>query len=498
MPRMPPATPRRPKSRDDFEIAIICALTLEADAVIASFDHHWDEDSGLSFGKARGDPNSYSTGVIGSHNVVLAHLPGMGKVAAGNIAAFCRMSFPNINLALVVGICGGAPWYEDTTIFLGDVIISTGVVQYDFGRRFPDKFEMKDTLSESLGRPNLEIRSLLAKLTTSRQREKLKRASRDLIGRVPDAYPGRSKDILFPAGYRHKHQDSIECSVCASCSTDADTVCSESLKATCEELGCDRKQIIRQIPSTKDEREPSLMIHFGTFASGDTVMKSGKDRDRLIRERNVIGFEMESVGVWEVFPCVVIKSVCDYADSHKNKDWQHYSAVCAAACTKAFLGYWNSSKKTLDSKLEEEELRERILKSLHYPEMNERRSIVASKTPSTLEWIFGGSHPQTFDSVSMSSDDEEIGKAPMQKLRLPLMARLERHYSPPSIIPGTSSTEATDGSTDEDSGPEEHSDNWKLLQSSREASLQSQASESTQSFSKRRNSRTSRLRKAPR
>ncbi|KAL9573378.1 hypothetical protein ACKAV7_003063 [Fusarium commune] len=426
---MPPATPRRPKSRDDFEIAIICALTLEADAVIASFDHHWDEDNGPSFGKARGDPNSYSTGVIGSHNVVLAHLPGMGKVAAGNIAAFCHMSFPNINLALVVGICGGAPWYEDTPIFLGDVIISTGVVQYDFGRRFPDKFETKDTLSESLGRPNLEIRSLLAKLTTARQRQKMTRASREFIDRVPDTYPGRSRDILFPAGYRHKHQDSRECTVCASCHIDAEPVCSKALKASCEELGCDIKQAVRQIPSHRDKREPGLMIHFGTFASGDTVMKSGKDRDQLIREKNVIGFEMESVGVWEVFPCIAIKSVCDYADSHKNKDWQAYSAVCAAACTKAFLGYWNSTKQIIDAKAEEEELRERILKSLHFPEMNERRSIVAPEAPSTLEWIFGGFRPQTFDSTS--SDD---GRS------------------------DNDSTEAADGSTDQDSDPGEHSD----------------------------------------
>ncbi|EWG46946.1 hypothetical protein FVEG_07215 [Fusarium verticillioides 7600] len=429
MPRMPPATPRRPKSRDDFEIAIICALTLEADAIIAAFDHYWDEDSGLSFGKARGDPNSYSAGIIGSHNVVLAHLPGMGKVAAGNIAAFCRMSFPNINLALVVGICGGAPLHEDTPILLGDVIISTGVVQYDFGRRFPDRFEMKDTLSESVGRPNLEIRSLLAKLATARQSQKLRRATHDIIARVPDAYPGRSKDVLFPAGYRHKHQDALECSVCASCSTDADTVCSESLKATCKELGCDSKQALRQIPSNENEREPSLKIHFGTFASGDTVMKSGKDRDQLIRQQKAIGFEMESAGVWEVFPCIVIKSVCDYADSHKNKDWQDYSALCAAACTKAFLEYWNFTKRGIDFGAEKEELRKRILKSLHFPEMNERRSLISSEAPSTLDWIFGGSHPQTFEfesSDNEESDNDLIG--------------------------------ATIGSTDEDSDPEEYSD----------------------------------------
>ncbi|KAF5642405.1 uncharacterized protein FTJAE_3562 [Fusarium tjaetaba] len=190
----------RPEKRDDFEVAIICALTLEADAISALFDNHW-EDEGLSYGKARGDPNAYSTGVIGQHNVVLAHLPGMGKVSAGNIAAFCRMSFPNIKLALLVGICGGAPYYDkgQSQIRLGDVIISTGIAQYDFGRRCPDKFKIKDSLKDIPRRPDLEIRNLLSKLRTARQRERLKRESWRYLNELrqdakrPATFPGRSK-----------------------------------------------------------------------------------------------------------------------------------------------------------------------------------------------------------------------------------------------------------------------------------------------------------------
>uniref|UniRef100_A0A0C4DID9 Nucleoside phosphorylase domain-containing protein n=1 Tax=Fusarium oxysporum (strain Fo5176) TaxID=660025 RepID=A0A0C4DID9_FUSOF len=153
---MPQKQPLRPKSRDEFGIAILCALTLEADAVLTLFDRHWDEDGSHSYGKARGDPNAYSTGVIGQHNVVLAHLPGMGKITAGQIASFCRMSYVNVSLALVVGICGGAPFYGKAReeILLGDVIISTGVVQYDYGSRYPDMFKEKDTLDDAPGRPD--------------------------------------------------------------------------------------------------------------------------------------------------------------------------------------------------------------------------------------------------------------------------------------------------------------------------------------------------------
>jgi len=69
-------------------------------------------------------------------------------------------------------------------------------------------------------------------------------------------------------------------------------------------------------------------------------MKSGEDRDEIAVREKVIGFEMEGAGVWDEFPCVIIKGVCDYADSHKNKKWQGYAAATAAACMKAFLKEW--------------------------------------------------------------------------------------------------------------------------------------------------------------
>ena len=74
---------------------------------------------------------------------------------------------------------------------------------------------------------------------------------------------------------------------------------------------------------------------------GDTVMKSGSHRDEIAKRDGIIAFEMEGAGVWDYFPSIVIKGVCDYADSHKNKQWQPYAAATAAACTKAFLEGWS-------------------------------------------------------------------------------------------------------------------------------------------------------------
>lgn len=159
---------------DSFEIAVICALTIEADAIEALFDDFWDDD-GLSCGKADGDPNTYTTGRIGIHNVVLAHMSGMGRGSSAAMAANCLRSFPKVRLAMVVGVCGAVPFSPTTNkeIILGDVLISDAIVQYDLGRQHVTGFARKDTMLDSLGRPSAEIRTLLAKLKGVRSRRRL-------------------------------------------------------------------------------------------------------------------------------------------------------------------------------------------------------------------------------------------------------------------------------------------------------------------------------------
>ncbi|TLS22645.1 uncharacterized protein PpBr36_05749 [Pyricularia pennisetigena] len=162
--------PPRPAGRPDFEIAILCALPVEADAVLSIFDEDWEENAdGQPYDKAVGDPNAYTTGLVGRHNVVLAHLGNMGNVSSASAAASFRWSFPNIKLALIVGILGVVPFdpketgiTRKTERVLGDVIISEGVVKYDFGRQYSNRFVVKNTLRDAYGRPNLEIRPLKA------------------------------------------------------------------------------------------------------------------------------------------------------------------------------------------------------------------------------------------------------------------------------------------------------------------------------------------------
>lgn len=335
----------RPRTRDEFEIAIICALPLEADAMEVLFDENYDT-LGQIYRKLPGDANSYTTGRIGLHNIVLCYMPGMGKGSAASVASSLRVSYTGIKLALVVGICGGVPFpSRSTPIVLGDVIISDSVIEYDFGRQYPDGFRRKSDLKDTLGRPNREIRTFLAGLKTRRMRNKVQERIPQYLEELQKhtqsewCYPGITEDVLFEISYRHKHHQrtlTANC-LCAHGTCSTDTVCDKALKSDCQELGCEGKHVHRDRLSAGS---PSPAVHIGTIASADTVMKSGEHRDKLAEMEGIIGLEMEGAGVWDNIPCVIIKGVCDYADSHKNKTWQHYAAATAASCTKTFLDYW--------------------------------------------------------------------------------------------------------------------------------------------------------------
>lgn len=79
--------------------------------------------------------------------------------------------------------------------------------------------------------------------------------------------------------------------------------------------------------------------YYGTIASGNTVIRYGETREAIRKETGVLCFEMEVVGLMADFLCLVICGICDYADSHKNKEWQGYAVLAAAAYVKELLSY---------------------------------------------------------------------------------------------------------------------------------------------------------------
>ncbi|KAL1844194.1 hypothetical protein VTJ49DRAFT_3850 [Mycothermus thermophilus] len=359
-----------PSSREDFDVAIVCALPLEFDAAVSVLDEVWDDANGPALGKARSDLNTYVNGRIGAHNVVLVLLATrMGKVSAAISASDLRHSYPNVRMALLVGICGGVPLPGNIEILLGDVAISSSLVQYAnsptyFGRRYPDGFLRKSGAADNLAGLGRELAGLINMLqNTELQRKALRERTvanlRALQQCDPDRYsmPDPATDRVYRADYRHKHQaPDVEC-LCREHSQETDPVCEKAMESSCDDLGCDdgfllsRRRLEERIAAFANPSDPDTAeagdgaisaalepaIHIGRVASGDTVMKSGVTRDVIAASEDVIAFEMEGAGIWEHVPSLVVKGVCDYADSHKNKKWQRYAAGTAAAVAKAIM-----------------------------------------------------------------------------------------------------------------------------------------------------------------
>ncbi|CCC14607.1 unnamed protein product [Sordaria macrospora k-hell] len=348
-----------PASKNGFEIAILCALPKERAAVLLLLDDLWDGRGSdrHRYARAQGDCNIYTHGRIGRFHVVIVLLDTMGKVPAAGAATAIRIGYPNISLALIVGICAGVPFPKKSQeVILGDIIISNILIHRDFGRQHSDHFKAKVEAEHVYGRPNKNIRSLLRSLgddgcpEVEEQAAKYLRQLQEKDDTDPKRetgkykYPGVDKDKLFDDAYEHKHHDpTLDC----GCYTQG-SICERSREIECDELGCDSNWLVPRQRLTRHRAQgssPLPQIHIGRMGSGDSVIRSAQHRNALAAEE-VIGIEMEGAGAWDELPSIVIKGVCDYADSHKSKMWQDYAAATAALVAKAVLDEYLGSGRT--------------------------------------------------------------------------------------------------------------------------------------------------------
>jgi nucleoside phosphorylase len=110
----------------------------------------------------------------------------------------------------------------------------------------------------------------------------------------------------------------------------------------------------------RDTKAGQPVVHRGLILSGGGVVKNPEDRDRLRRDHgDAICFEMEAAGIMDEIPCLVVRGICDYADTHKQDGWHHYAAAVAAAYGKAILlkiyGQDVEETKSMKNTMEERE-----------------------------------------------------------------------------------------------------------------------------------------------
>ncbi|KAI5268806.1 purine and uridine phosphorylase [Aureobasidium subglaciale] len=295
---------------EDYQVGWLCALPIEVDLAELMLDgiHH-------PVRLPVQDQNIYTFGHIivndqkDFHNVVIARLPAAetGKVAAATVAKDMLRTFTNLRFGLMVGIAGGI-WTPENDIRLGDVVVGVrddngpGIVQYDHGKYIQEKeFIHRGVLDRA---PKMLRTAVSVMKQVRKGHEFLKHLEVDKVTKIA---PRPTADTLFAAEY--VHTDGLRS--CTSCSLDRSV--------------------------ERPERETTApVVHYGAIASGDGVVKDALFAKEIQQKHGVLCFEMEAAGL-DNFPCLVIRGISDYADTHKNDDWHAYAASTAAAYAKQLL-----------------------------------------------------------------------------------------------------------------------------------------------------------------
>lgn len=298
-------------STDSYTVAWICALEEEYFCASRMLDEEFPRPE-ISEDR---DDNTYVYGRIEKHYVVIGCLPAgrYGTNSAARVARDMIRTFPRLRFALMVGIGGGAPTARND-IRLGDVVVSQprdgfgGVIQYDLGK-------FKDGRFQRTGQLNAPPEKLLGVIPELRRLFSDKKKPDKLaehLQRLDDMedYQRPSVDKLHATAYPLVHGKSC------------DEVTPHSVVAR---------------PERRNHRV--FQVHYGNIASGNSVLKDAIVRDKFANDPdlNILCFEMEAAGLMNNIPCLVIRGICDYCDSHKNDDWHKYAALTAASYARELL-----------------------------------------------------------------------------------------------------------------------------------------------------------------
>lgn len=306
----------------DYTVGLVCVLQIELIAVAAMLDEKYQDHPKSSVN------NHYIQGRVGKHNVVATcgsiddDIFGYSEAIIASQMAF---NFPSIKFCLMIGIGGGVP----ESVRLGDVVVSTpidelaGIVRWDLDEEGSVKYK------NALNRPPIELLTALTRLRSEHELngsmiplflEDLDTSQSILAWNYPKLESLR--DVLFQADYQHIDNPTTG---------DANA---EEIKEGDHCSHCDQTKIVHRKPR-------DMRVHYGLIASSDQVIKHALTRDKINTRLGgkVLCFETEAAWLVDDSPCLVIREICNYADSHGNDDWQKYAAYIAGAFAKELLLY---------------------------------------------------------------------------------------------------------------------------------------------------------------
>ncbi|GLB01561.1 hypothetical protein AtubIFM57143_000995 [Aspergillus tubingensis] len=303
---------RKPPPSCDFTVGWICAIFIEYLAALEVLDEKFEAHPGDV--QAGGDYNEYTRGRIGNHYVVVVCLPAesYGLASAATVVTNMRSTFPTLRFALMVGIAGGSP-RAGNDVRLGDVVVGTMVKPTRFGKDTTEGFEHTGHVPRPPEILLCRVNHLKKRTLMDIDMERIVDDKIRALGiTLRNRFQPRSKmvDRLYASDYIHS--DDCDCKK--------------------DKSGLPDRIVAREERLTGNR----LMVHSGPIASGDQVIKNAKIRDRDASKLGTICFDMESAALTSI-NAIVIRGICDYADSHKNDEWHGYAAMAAALTAVEFL-----------------------------------------------------------------------------------------------------------------------------------------------------------------
>ncbi|KIE02726.1 hypothetical protein MAJ_01028, partial [Metarhizium majus ARSEF 297] len=289
---------KRKLDPEDYTVGWICALRMEHFAACALLD---EEHQGPEYVPGVAD-TAYTLGRVGEHNVVIIVTSEACSNPASVAAQHLSCSFPNIRFGLMVGM-GGGRQVQKHDVRLGDIVVgvargdSHGVFHYDLGKTMQDG---SLHVTSVVNQPPIFLRNTVDRLQFRYEipGHQLQQTISSILKGNPGLQtfkrPRPSADRLYRAEVTHPPGG-------------------ESCETSC---GTDPVKLVR-----RNERDPFKSypaVHYGVIASASQIARDAFIRDKLVAEKNVVCFETEATGLISHFPCLVIRSIYNYADSHNN------------------------------------------------------------------------------------------------------------------------------------------------------------------------------------
>ncbi|KAF5662744.1 ankyrin repeat [Fusarium heterosporum] len=357
-------------TRHNYTVGWVCALPIEAAAAKAVLDCVHDISP---HDRIPDDNNSYIFGNLRGHNVVVA-CPNSTLSAVtplADVMTQLQASYPSIRYHLMVGIAGGAPNTKED-VRLGDVVVSKstagrpGIIRFDVNGK---RTGHQSAGSKTSDQPTQLLLTAVGKAETAAifEESKMRRYMSEIAQKSPTifVYPTPDQDVLFESDYDH--------------------ITIESGKDRC--IHCNRDRIRSRQP----REVPYPIVHHGLIASSRHLMRHGMTRDQLAHDHGILCFDRELPGPGITAHYLIIRGICDYADTHRSEAWQAYAAAASAAYAKEIISFIpNVSKETPLAPLSYTEAAP-VLDALLLtrPEVD-RKSLIALKgrrVDGTCEWL---------------------------------------------------------------------------------------------------------------